>query len=147
MIYLLTAIGLSPGGSSTVHICTQTIHRTSQKFWKYVGRAPFGELYPGLTTEKKARKNLEARKILRLNHTIKLCNIYCLSTQMFCTHAPKWNVICTLNKLLPVRVRGRWRYKMFWTEFYHTFPACNLLCFVNVNRTFYSGPEYLKLYV
>ena len=75
MIYLLTAIGLSPGGSSTVHICTQTIHRTSQKFWKYVGRAPFGELYSGLTTEKKARKNLEARKILRLNHTIKLCNI------------------------------------------------------------------------
>ena len=27
-IYLLTAIGLSPGGSSTVHIYTQTIHRT-----------------------------------------------------------------------------------------------------------------------
>jgi len=30
MIYLLTAIGLSPGGSSTVHIHTQTIHRTAQ---------------------------------------------------------------------------------------------------------------------
>ena len=28
MIYLLTAIGLSPGGRSTVHIYTQTIHRT-----------------------------------------------------------------------------------------------------------------------
>jgi len=28
MIYLLTAIGLPPGGSSTVHIYTQTIHRT-----------------------------------------------------------------------------------------------------------------------
>jgi uncharacterized integral membrane protein len=28
MIYLLTAIGLTPGGSSTVHIYTQTIHRT-----------------------------------------------------------------------------------------------------------------------
>jgi hypothetical protein len=27
-MYLLTAIGLSPGGSSTVHIYTQTIHRT-----------------------------------------------------------------------------------------------------------------------
>jgi hypothetical protein len=26
MIYLLTAIGLSPGGSSTEHIYTQTIH-------------------------------------------------------------------------------------------------------------------------
>ena len=30
MIYLLTAIGLSSGGSSTVHIYTQTIHRTIQ---------------------------------------------------------------------------------------------------------------------
>ena len=29
MIYL-TAIGLSPGGSSTVHIYTQTVHRTKQ---------------------------------------------------------------------------------------------------------------------
>ena len=30
LIYLLTAIGLSPGGSSTVHIYTQTVHRTTQ---------------------------------------------------------------------------------------------------------------------
>jgi len=30
MIYLLTAIGLSPGGSITVHIYTQTIHRKTQ---------------------------------------------------------------------------------------------------------------------
>ena len=30
MIYLLTAIGLSPGGSSTVHSYTQTVHRTIQ---------------------------------------------------------------------------------------------------------------------
>ena len=30
LIYLLNAIGLSPGGSSTVHIYTQTIHRTTQ---------------------------------------------------------------------------------------------------------------------
>ena len=30
LIYLLTAIGLSPGGSSTVHIYTQTIHRTKR---------------------------------------------------------------------------------------------------------------------
>ena len=29
MIYV-TAIGLPPGGSSTVHIYTQTIHRTTQ---------------------------------------------------------------------------------------------------------------------
>ena len=30
MIYLLTAVGLTPGGSITVHIYTQTIHRTTQ---------------------------------------------------------------------------------------------------------------------
>ena len=30
MIYLLTAIGLSPGGSSTIHIYPQTLHRTTR---------------------------------------------------------------------------------------------------------------------
>jgi hypothetical protein len=30
MIYSITAIGLSAGGSSTVHIYTQTIHITTQ---------------------------------------------------------------------------------------------------------------------
>jgi len=30
MIYLLIAIGWTTGGSSTVHIYTQTIHRTTQ---------------------------------------------------------------------------------------------------------------------
>jgi len=49
IIYLLTAIGLSPGGSSTVHIYTKTIHRTTQNkqyiysnttIWESAGRAP-----------------------------------------------------------------------------------------------------------
>jgi len=30
MVYLFTAIGLTPGGSGMVHIYTQTIHRTTQ---------------------------------------------------------------------------------------------------------------------
>ena len=30
MIYLSTAIGLTPGGSSTVHIHSKTIHRRTQ---------------------------------------------------------------------------------------------------------------------
>ena len=30
MIHLLTAIGLTPGGSITVHMYTQTIHGTTQ---------------------------------------------------------------------------------------------------------------------
>jgi hypothetical protein len=74
MIYLLTASGLPPGGSCTINIYTQTIHRTTQnkqyieqqKIWeqyKKFGRvravSRLGELYPGicLTTEEKARKN------------------------------------------------------------------------------------------
>jgi len=32
MMYLLTAVGLMPSGSSTVHIYTQTIYRTTH--WK-----------------------------------------------------------------------------------------------------------------
>ena len=35
MIYL-TAIGLPPGGSSTVHIYPQTMHRTTQLTQKYI---------------------------------------------------------------------------------------------------------------
>jgi len=85
LIYLLTAIGLTPGGSSTVHIYTQTIHRTTQLTILFgrlsgiqtrsgqtkindeltlMGRVRavprLCELYPGicLTTEEKARKNL-----------------------------------------------------------------------------------------
>jgi len=37
LVYLLTAIGLTPGGSSTVHIYTQKISRTSQT-QKYIER-------------------------------------------------------------------------------------------------------------
>jgi hypothetical protein len=69
MIYLLTAIGLAPCGSSTVHIYTQTVHRTTQnkqyiEEHKNSGRVRavprLGELYPGicLTTEEKVWKNL-----------------------------------------------------------------------------------------
>ena len=60
---------MSPGGSSTVHIYTQAIHRTTQnkqyieqqKNFGRVRAVPcLGELYPGIyiTTEEKARKNL-----------------------------------------------------------------------------------------
>jgi uncharacterized integral membrane protein len=33
-MYLSTAIGLTPGGNSTVHIYTQAIHRTTQSTTK-----------------------------------------------------------------------------------------------------------------
>jgi uncharacterized integral membrane protein len=60
-IYLLTSVELTTGGSSTVHIYTKTIHRTTQLIWEECGPCPvFCELYPGicLTTEEKARKTL-----------------------------------------------------------------------------------------
>ena len=66
MTNLLTAIGLSAGGSSTVHIYTQTVHRTIQKQTiieqhNNIGREravpSLGYSYPGicLTTEEKGR--------------------------------------------------------------------------------------------
>jgi hypothetical protein len=69
MMYLLTATGLPPGGSSTVHIYTQTIHRTTQIKQGTEQHKNFGivrvvsrlcELHPGicLTTEEEAWKNL-----------------------------------------------------------------------------------------
>ena len=68
-IYLLTAIGLSPGESSAVQIYTQTIYRTTQNKQYIEQHKNFGrvravprliELYPGicLTTGEKTRKNL-----------------------------------------------------------------------------------------
>jgi len=69
MIYLLTTVGLPPGGSSNVHIYTKTIHRTTQNKQYIEQHKNFGRvravprlcgLYPGicLITEEKARKNL-----------------------------------------------------------------------------------------
>jgi len=46
MIYLLTSIGLSPGGSSTVHIYTQTIHRTTQNIQYLEQHNNLGECGP-----------------------------------------------------------------------------------------------------
>jgi len=37
---LLTAIGLTPGGSSTVHIYTQTIYRMTQLIQEECGPCP-----------------------------------------------------------------------------------------------------------
>jgi len=45
MIYLLTA-GLSPGGSSTVHIYTQTIHRITQNIQYIEQHNNLGECRP-----------------------------------------------------------------------------------------------------
>jgi len=41
---MLTAIGLSPGGSSTVHIYTQTVHRTTQYKKRHRTTQQFGRV-------------------------------------------------------------------------------------------------------
>jgi hypothetical protein len=55
MIYLLTAIGLKPGRSSTVHIYTQTIHRTIKNKYNIEQHNNFGRvravLYCGSTVK------------------------------------------------------------------------------------------------
>jgi hypothetical protein len=57
----LTAIGLTPGGSRTSHIYTQTVHIIQRnENWEVRALPRLCELYRGicLTTEEKARKNL-----------------------------------------------------------------------------------------
>ena len=96
MIYLLTANGLSPSGSITVHIYTHTIHRTTQITTNLVTvRAVphLCEFYLGicLTTEEKARKNLSQGK----KTTLSLLYVYYQNTNTLQnldtythTHAP-----------------------------------------------------------
>jgi uncharacterized integral membrane protein len=50
LIYLLTAIGLTPGGSSSAHVYTQTIHRTTQLTTLVGG-------LPGIRTQSGQTKN------------------------------------------------------------------------------------------
>ena len=67
--YLLTAVGLTPGGSSTVHIYTQNnTQKNTINLGKVRTMPRLCELYPGicLTTEEKARKNISqgSRRVL-----------------------------------------------------------------------------------
>ena len=57
-VCVLTAIGLTPGGSSTVHIYTQTVHRTTQ-LTTLVGRLSGIRTQSGQTkiNDKLTRKN------------------------------------------------------------------------------------------
>jgi len=53
---------LTPGGSSTVHIHTQTTHRTTQLVWEECGPCPviasYTLAFALCTTEEKAQKTL-----------------------------------------------------------------------------------------
>jgi hypothetical protein len=60
MCIFLTAVGLIPSGSSTVHIYTQTVHRTTQLTnWEKCGLCPVLATHTlgiCLTTEEKAKE-------------------------------------------------------------------------------------------
>ena len=63
IIYLFTAIGLTPGGSSTVHINTHTIHRTTQLTnWEKGGPCPVFASYT-LAFALKMRKKHEKTSV------------------------------------------------------------------------------------
>jgi hypothetical protein len=62
MVYLLTAIGLTPGGNSTVHIYTQTVHRTTQLIWEECGPCPVFGSYT-LTFALQLRKKHEKTSV------------------------------------------------------------------------------------
>jgi hypothetical protein len=59
LIYLLTAVGLTPGDIITIHIYTQTIHRTKQLILEECGPCPVFANYTlafGLQLRKKHGK-------------------------------------------------------------------------------------------
>ena len=77
MIYLLTATELPPGGSNTVHIYTQTIHRMTQNKQYIEQHKKFGrvravprlcELYPAicLTRKKHGKPSVNAAEECQL---------------------------------------------------------------------------------
>ena len=64
-MYLLTLVGLTPGGSRTVHIYTQTIHRKTQLIWLECGQCPvFASFTLQFTLQ--LRKNTEKLSLLTL---------------------------------------------------------------------------------
>ena len=66
MIYLLIAIGLTPGDSSTVHIYSQTIHRTTQ-LTTLVG------MLSGIRTQSGQTKIIDELTALKLSPTWEEC--------------------------------------------------------------------------
>ena len=65
MTYLLTAVGLTPGGSSTVHIYTQTVHRTTQRKQNIQNRT-----YITIRIHKHKNKNTQITKLNKSTQNI-----------------------------------------------------------------------------
>jgi len=86
MMYLLIAIRLTPGGSSTVHIYTQTVHRTKQST-QTIRRTTQLTITPQLTIVESNRPQITLRRMLiacwipkATNTQTHTCNTYCFST-------------------------------------------------------------------
>jgi hypothetical protein len=82
MIYLLTAIGLLPGGSTHLHT-NNTQNNTNNKYCGRVRAVPrICEFYPDicLSTEEKARKHLSQGKkhLSQFNKNVSQCTVYIL---------------------------------------------------------------------
>ena len=116
MIYLLTAIGLSPGGSSTVHIYTQTIHRTTQNK-QYLeqqnnlgdcGSCPVLASYTlafalqlrkkhGKTSVRVATsKNTRVGTLIVATYLMCICGILCVFVVLLCVFVVSMCICCTL---------------------------------------------------
>jgi hypothetical protein len=110
-IYFLTAIGLTPGGSSTIHIHTQTIHRTTQStqtihrttqlIRKSAGRAPSLQVIPCLITEEKSvEKTLSqgSRNVIKIFGQIIMITDYCSNSLFRGSHGcyEQFNALCYL---------------------------------------------------
>jgi hypothetical protein len=118
IIYLLISIGLSPGGSSTVHIYTQTIHRTTQnkqyieqhKNFRRVWAVPrLCGLYPGIchTTEEKARKNLSqgSKNLSHGSKNLSQVNKNLSQSILMCCKCTVVSLICFKNWTILVIIR------------------------------------------
>ena len=83
LIYLLTAIGLAPGGSSSVHIYTKTIHRTIQ-LTTLVGRVSGIRTQNGQTKINDEVPSKNYRLLGRVHAVPRLCELYsgiCLTNE------------------------------------------------------------------
>jgi len=57
LIYFLTAVGLTPGVSSTVHSYPQTVHRKTQLIWEQCGPCPVYASYTMAATLELRKKD------------------------------------------------------------------------------------------
>jgi len=72
---LLTAVGLTACGSSTIHIYTNNTQKTTINLGRLRAAPHLCELYPGicLTTEEKPRKNLsQGSTVIVYTHPLKI---------------------------------------------------------------------------